>query len=724
MGSIYNQFRSGYRLGIEWTESNTNITNNTTDVTVSVFLQSTGSSYSINSSASKTVTLTIDGTTYTYSAKGLANLAGNQKKTLYSKKLTITHNADGKKAIAVSASFTLNATLSGTYWGTVYCPASGTYSATLSRVPRPSTSSISGTCNVGNTVTIYTNCAANDYLHTLQYSVDGGGTFAPIASGVGASTSWVLPAALANAIPNKTSGSAILRTETYLSGTLIGTKDITFAYSVTAEYARPSCTLTASQVNVAGFDMYVSSESTVTLHAVATMMNNATPKRYIFTIGNNSYTVESTEATCEYIFLLPASQSSTLVVSVTVADSRGFTSLAASETLVILPYTRPSITSIDYVRGYIDDSTHDFVESQEGECLKITALGEITALGGLNSKAYAAEYKVNSASAYTSLVTITALTDYDFQIEFITDALFSTSSAYIIRLLVTDSFNTSIEVLNVRSQTVLMNFSADGRSICIGGMATFQDTVEIQKNLRPTYGITPTEIPEGDSLDNYTISGWYYGEAVEDASYPIESGHFGLYVEQLGGGRHCQRFRYHDGNHYWAYVRCSVNNAWSAWEPCEVSFRIDTPSASDIVSYIKSTLVDTIYPVGSVYMSLESTSPATLFGGTWEQIQNRFLVAAGSSYSAGDTGGNASQSINVSHKHISPNGYSGSAQGGIAINGTVAGGNGKSYRTSNTDYTGTLSNNVTLYYTGDASVSATINTIPPYYAVYMWRRTA
>lgn len=46
-----------------------------------------------------------------------------------------------------------------------------------------------------------------------------------------------------------------------------------------------------------------------------------------------------------------------------------------------------------------------------------------------------------------------------------------------------------------------------------------------------------------------------------------------------------------------------------------------------------------IFPVGSIYTSINSTNPATLFGGTWEQIQGRFLLSASSSYAAGDTGG-------------------------------------------------------------------------------------
>ena len=50
-------------------------------------------------------------------------------------------------------------------------------------------------------------------------------------------------------------------------------------------------------------------------------------------------------------------------------------------------------------------------------------------------------------------------------------------------------------------------------------------------------------------------------------------------------------------------------------------------------------LIDTIYPVGSIYMSVSNTSPSILFGGTWEQIQDKFLLASGSTYSNGSTGG-------------------------------------------------------------------------------------
>lgn len=46
-----------------------------------------------------------------------------------------------------------------------------------------------------------------------------------------------------------------------------------------------------------------------------------------------------------------------------------------------------------------------------------------------------------------------------------------------------------------------------------------------------------------------------------------------------------------------------------------------------------------IYPVGSIYMSTDNTDPSLLFGGTWEQLENKFLLGAGSTYTAGDSGG-------------------------------------------------------------------------------------
>ena len=66
-------------------------------------------------------------------------------------------------------------------------------------------------------------------------------------------------------------------------------------------------------------------------------------------------------------------------------------------------------------------------------------------------------------------------------------------------------------------------------------------------------------------------------------------------------------------------------------------------------------LMDIVYPVGSIYHTTDSTSPATRFGGTWSAITSQFLIGADDAYSAGSTGGEATHTLSVSempsHNH-------------------------------------------------------------------------
>ena len=76
------------------------------------------------------------------------------------------------------------------------------------------------------------------------------------------------------------------------------------------------------------------------------------------------------------------------------------------------------------------------------------------------------------------------------------------------------------------------------------------------------------------------------------------------------------------------------------------------------------------YPVGAIYISTSSTSPGTLFGGTWERIKDRFLLAAGDTYSAAATGGSATHTLTVSEMPSHNHSFTGSAvtSGGISAN--------------------------------------------------------
>lgn len=134
-------------------------------------------------------------------------------------------------------------------------------------------------------------------------------------------------------------------------------------------------------------------------------------------------------------------------------------------------------------------------------------------------------------------------------------------------------------------------------------------------------------------------------------------------------------------------------------------------------------IVDLIYPIGAIYMSVNSASPNALFGGTWEQIQDKFLLAAGSTYNAGSTGGSAvhnhttgNHTLTVSeipsHSHNFNSANDGSSTSTWAYTNTL--------RTSSKNTTDTTGGGQPHNHgnTGQAS------NLPPYLSVYMWKRTA
>lgn len=116
-----------------------------------------------------------------------------------------------------------------------------------------------------------------------------------------------------------------------------------------------------------------------------------------------------------------------------------------------------------------------------------------------------------------------------------------------------------------------------------------------------------------------------------------------------------------------------------------------------------------LMPVGYVYISASSTSPQVMFGGTWEQITGRFLLAADSTYAAGTTGGEATHVLTEAemprHRH-SVTARSANGSTSPQIESFAA---GDSARTCYTNYAGS---------------GAAHNNMPPYLAVYMWIRTA
>ena len=200
---------------------------------------------------------------------------------------------------------------------------------------------------------------------------------------------------------------------------------------------------------------------------------------------------------------------------------------------------------------------------------------------------------------------------------------------------------------------------------------------------------------------------------------------------------------------------------------------------SSVLAEFRSQILLAAYPVGSIYTSVNATSPATLFGGVWERIGGRFLLGADSTYTAGSTGGEAAHTLTAAempaHTHIAPKHrhavanhthtipahthtassssagahthamyrwkYAAQTPGG---NGYLAQGSSKdtSYGMSSAGahthtitigtkaaFSTSANGNMDTTMNGDSATtsagsSGAHNNMPPYLSVYMWKRTA
>lgn len=128
----------------------------------------------------------------------------------------------------------------------------------------------------------------------------------------------------------------------------------------------------------------------------------------------------------------------------------------------------------------------------------------------------------------------------------------------------------------------------------------------------------------------------------------------------------------------------------------------------EFLGELKGTIFDAIYPVGSVYIAYNHTNPSTLFGGTWERIENAFLWGVDSKGAIGTRGGEKTHTLTLdeipAHNH-GPT-YSHAADGD------------KQYAWY------TTAGDKIAYGSFNAGGGAAHNNMPPYVQVSIWRRTA
>lgn len=475
-GTINNTFRTGYAVRVTWSVTGQDIANNTSTVTANVQLVSLGSSYTINSSATKSGSLTVNGNRYDFTFN--ASLSGNQTKTIYTKTgIVVPHNSDGTKTCAFSCTAGIAVTLSGTYYGSVTASGSGVFN-TIARASSISSVTASVDVNGTNACTVNISRKAS-FTHTVTFSI---GSYSYTATGVGTSTSYAIPVTWLNAIPNTTTGTATVTVTTYSGSTQIGSPvSTTFKITVPVSVV-PSISDLAISEAVSGlsdkFKGYVQNKSKLAVKITSSGVYGSTIKNYKTTIQGLNYTAAS--FTSEILTI-----SGSVTVTTTVTDSRGRTASLA-KTITVLDYAPPSISTFTVFRAN-GLGTADY----EGTMVNARIKMNIAPVNNLNNRSYKVEYKLRTSTTWQQAVTGSV---YAYDNTMLLNVNLSPNYSYDVRLTLTDYFESVTASGTIPTAFTLLDFNASGKGLAFGKVSEQPNAMEINMDIFDKHG---TQIRNG-----------------------------------------------------------------------------------------------------------------------------------------------------------------------------------------------------------------------------------
>ena len=537
----------------------------------------------------------------------------------------------------------------------------GSQTFTLDTIARASTLSVSdGTLGVKTTLTA--DRKSSSFTHTLTWEC---GNYSGTIPAPASATSWDFTPELklASVAPYGQKVYCSYTLSTYNGSTLVGT-DSKAAWFTIPSSVKPSCTLSLSDSKgyASTYGGYIQGESQLSVTINATQAYGSPISRY--SASANGVTYSTQKFTTSVLKTV-----GTNTISATVTDGRERPGSVSSK-ITVLAYSRPQITNLKVRRCNANGTEND-----RGSYGKISFHCTITPLSNKNTRACSLRYRQSGATTWTNAPAIT-LSAYDQDCNPPVIQM-SDAHSYEVQINLTDAFGTTSAATSISTGYCLYHIPASGKGITFGGIAegdgfnvkmdaTFGENVNMKKNLQV----------DGNVTGKYLTGTWLQTIATTDL------------------GRTPPKVAVLD-NSGWIYYR--------------------TP-------------VDLIYPVGSIYMSVNATNPKNLFGGTWEQIKGRFLLGMSSSYSAGSTGGEATHTLTEAEMPS----HKGHLSAGIVGTTPYEKGNYKGFLNSSTMTAyGDIGRGWNVHAGNEMHPASEAvgggqphNNMPPYLAVYIWKRTA
>ena len=341
----------------------------------------------------------------------------------------------------------ISVTLGGVYGeaSTVTCTNPATFGAantiTLSRNLDSALHTVKVTC-LGQTETLLENSATYPTV-TWTPSV---ATYAPL-------------------LTNAKSTTATITVETFYSGYSVGTRSTTVTINFADADVAPSVTMAVSDPtgHATTYGAFVATKSKIKVELTATYRYGAV---YAATaINANGQDYATNPATTDEI----ASTGNT-AVSGKIVDSRGVSSNTAQQTISILPYSPPQITSFTIHRCNQDGTLND-----QGAYCRVDYSVEVSPLNNHNSKTLVVRYKKRSAETYTDQsVTLSTYTQTGYAV-----VPADTNNTYDIQLVLTDDFSSVALDLQLSTAFSTVNYLSGGKGVAFGKVAESDNTVEL-----------------------------------------------------------------------------------------------------------------------------------------------------------------------------------------------------------------------------------------------------
>lgn len=631
-GSFSGSIHSGhYVLRVDWTQTK-NVSANTSTITANVYLVN---DWSLSISGRSDNSITIDGTAQTFSSPSIGSTGTHLLGTVSQ---TVSHASDGSKSLTISAVFNIQATLSGTYYGSITASAT----ITLDSIPRASSVSAAN-ATMGSATSISISRASSSFTHTLTYTF-GSATGTIATKTTSTSVSWTPPVSLASQIPKAVTGTCTITCTTYNGSTNIGSKTCTLTLTVPASVKPTITSLTAARVDgdvPSSWGIYVQTKSkaTLTINGASGSYGSTITA---YSISGGGYTSTASSFTTGFL-----NSSGTITFSATVTDSRGRTSAAATVSITVQAYAPPSFQSYLSQRCLSNGAVNE-----DGTYIRGLLTFQFSSCGGKNTVSGSIKYKRTTVSTWTA---VSAAFTSGAAVVFGSGGI-STEYSYDVQYTLTDAFS-SVSIQDIISTAaVVMDFKQGGKGVAVGKVAEKDNCFEVS--------------------EDWDVR--VYGKLLKD------------YIE----------------------------------------------------SFSKA-----LYPVGSIYMSVNATNPSTYFGGTWVawgagRVPVRINTSDSNFNTVEKTGGAATVTLSASQipSHTHAKGTLATASAGAHThnlqNQKAPWGTSASNRVlvdATSGYTAVTNKETTSAgahtHTVSGSTAATggggsHNNLQPYIVCYMWKRTA